>query len=107
MDETFSIFISLFQVDPDGLSVLAGFADGVIRHLTVVKGSQNTGKTKKSGSAFELKLTQVFKPHVKDVTSLSVSKDGRFLATGVRLFLIMLIFLSFFWVVGSFCKILL
>ena len=72
-------------MDPDGLSVLAGFADGVIRHLTVVKGSQNTVKSKKNVSSFELKLTQVFKPHVKDVTSLAVSKDGKFLATGVRL----------------------
>ena len=74
-----------FQVDPDGLSVLAGFEDGVVRQLTVVKRDQNAVATKKDSIKFELKLTQVFKPHVKAVTALAVSKDGKFLATGVRI----------------------
>ena len=54
--------------------------------MTVVKGDQNTVTAKKDGSGFELKLTQVFKPHVKAVTTLAVSKDGKFLATGVGTF---------------------
>ena len=70
-----------YKVDPDGLSILAGFQDGVIRQLTVVKRDQNA--TKKNTITYELKLTQVFKPHVKAVTALAVSKDGKFLATGV------------------------
>ncbi len=70
-------------VDADGLSILAGFADGVVRLFTVVKNGKNTLATKKNASNFDLKLSQVFKPHTKPVTSLAVSKDGRFLATGV------------------------
>ncbi len=76
----------IFQVDSDGLSVLTGFADGVVRSFTVTKGSQSTAAAKKNVSSFELKLNQVFKPHTKPVTSMAVSKDGKFLATGVSYF---------------------
>ena len=74
------------QVDPDGLSILTGFQDGVIRQLTVVKMDQNAVGAKKDEITYELKLTQVFKPHVKAVTALAVGKDGKFLATGVSAF---------------------
>ena len=72
-------------MDPEALSILAGFADGVMRHLTVAKIDASTTAAKKALSDVELKLTQVFKPHTKCVTSIAISGDGKFLATGVSI----------------------
>ncbi|XP_031554688.1 cilia- and flagella-associated protein 44-like isoform X2 [Actinia tenebrosa] len=70
------------MVDAKGTSILAGFADGVVRLLTLNKVDLSQVRSKKSKSNYELTLTQAFKPHTKPVTVITIDYDGELLATG-------------------------
>ena len=68
------------------MTMLAGFADGVVRVLVFqkkdVEKDQYTRKAKYADST-ELVLKQVFKPHTRRVTSMAIDHEGKILATGV------------------------
>ena len=70
-------------MDPNGSKILAGFADGVVRLLNLNKADPSQARTKKQKSNYELSLGQVFKPHTKPVTTMTVDEQGEILATGV------------------------
>lgn len=63
--------------------MLTGFADGVVRLLVLNKVDPSQLRTKKSKQKYELNLEQVFKPHTKAVTVLTIDEQGEILATGV------------------------
>lgn len=75
----------LLQVESTGTKLLAGFADGVVRLLALNKVDPSQLRSKKSKLKFELNLEQVFKPHTKAVTVLTIDEQGELLATGVSL----------------------
>lgn len=77
----------LFQVDGKCSSVLVGFDDGVVRHISICKYEQRAGRQKANQSDVGFHLTQVFKPHLKAVNCLKIDGEGKVLATGVRIFL--------------------
>ncbi|XP_048588414.1 cilia- and flagella-associated protein 44-like isoform X2 [Nematostella vectensis] len=70
------------SVDSNGTKILAGFNDGVVRLLTLNKVDPSQVRSKKSKSNYKLSLTQVFKPHTKPVTVMTIDKEGELLATG-------------------------
>lgn len=71
-------------VDDACASVLVGFADGIVRLLTMKKfegiGGSSSHRLGKSNVA--LHLTQVMKPHLQPVTCLAIDAKGKVLATG-------------------------
>ncbi|XP_057301359.1 cilia- and flagella-associated protein 44-like isoform X2 [Hydractinia symbiolongicarpus] len=69
-------------VDSTCSSILVGFADGVVRHLSIAKNTQKSGRKKHNISNVTLHLTQVFKPHIKPVTCMAIDGTGKILATG-------------------------
>lgn len=69
-------------VDTKGTKLLAGFADGVVRLLALNKVDPSQLRSKKSKQKYELNLEQVFKPHTKTVTVLTIDEQGEILATG-------------------------
>ena len=71
------------KVDAKGVKLLAGFMDGVVRLLTLNKVDPSQVRGKKAKSNYELNLVQVFKPHTKPVTTLTIDDEGEILATGV------------------------
>lgn len=75
--------LKFVQVDTKGTKLLAGFADGVVRLLALNKVDPSQLRTKKSKQKYELNLEQVFKPHTKVVTVLTIDEQGEILATGV------------------------
>lgn len=62
--------------DSAGMSVIAGFCDGVLRILRIDTDDDGTCK---------LALVHVSKPHSEAITALSVNGNGRLLASGVSL----------------------
>ena len=61
-------------IDDAGLSVVAGFCDGVIRVLRI---------SSEDHSTYKLSLINVSKPHSDVVIALSFNGDGSLLASGV------------------------
>ena len=70
------------QIDTNCSSILVGFGDGVIRHLTITNSNKRTSKNPNAPSV-ALHLSQVFKPHLKAVTCMVIDTTGKILATGV------------------------
>ena len=62
---------------------MVGFGDGVVRHITLLKTDDNVNRNKRSMSPITMKLAQVFKPHLKDVSCMAIDGQGKVLATGV------------------------
>ena len=75
--------------DPSCSSLFVGFADGVVRHLSIIKNNQRSNRKKKNISEVSFHLQQVFKPHTKPVTCMGIDGTGKMLATGVSHFCIM------------------
>ena len=71
------------QVDPKGGTVVVGFADGVVRVLSVSKLLDDASRKKKHHEC-SLLLLQATKPHSHPVTSLAIDNKGEVLASGVR-----------------------
>ena len=70
-------------MDSKGTKLLTGFADGVVRLLALNKVDPSQLRSKKSKLKYELNLEQVFKPHTKPVTAITIDDQGEILATGV------------------------
>lgn len=70
-------------MDSKGTKLLTGFADGVVRLLALNKVDPSQLRNKKSKLKYELNLEQVFKPHTKPVTAITIDDQGEILATGV------------------------
>lgn len=70
-------------MDSNGTKLLTGFADGVVRLLALNKVDPSQLRSKKSKLKYELNLEQVFKPHTKAVTAMTIDDRGEILATGV------------------------
>ncbi len=77
-----------FQVDPSGSTVLAGFADGVVRVLSFQKTDKADLHGRKHKDQSDLFLKQAFKPHVGAVTAMGFDSRGELLATGVCAYVI-------------------
>ena len=75
-------FLILFKIDSTCSSILVGFADGVVRHLSITNSNKRTSKTPNAAKV-ALHLTQVFKPHLKAVTCMVMDTEGKYLATSV------------------------
>jgi len=75
--------MDLWQVDPQGSSVLCGFEDGVVRVLTVQKGEDADQYGRRLADKFELVLKHVLKPHKGHISSICIDSRGELLATGV------------------------
>ena len=72
----------LVQVDGDSRTLIAGFADGVVRVLVMEEAEPGRVSAGKRLSP-KLTLGHVCKPHSKPVTALAVDPTGSILATGV------------------------
>jgi len=76
------------KIDPEGASIVTGFADGVLRFLKVGLKNQNTNDSfsksmSLNDSPYELILYEVFKPHTKAITNIAIDSKNTILATGV------------------------
>ncbi|XP_022090775.1 cilia- and flagella-associated protein 44-like isoform X2 [Acanthaster planci] len=68
-------------VDPKGSTLLAGFADGVVRSLTLKRRDNQEGKRTAHHQPAALALKQAFKPHTKAVTAMAMDSKGEILTT--------------------------
>ncbi len=71
------------KVDPDGATVCTGHGDGLLRFLKVRPNEKvEKAKTKKvQKMPYELALFEIFKPHTKPITLLSVNPSGSLIVT--------------------------
>ena len=69
-------------VDETCSSILVGFADGVLRLLSMKKNEEGTSKAKLGNSNVVLHMLQVLKPHLKAITCLAINGQGKIAATG-------------------------
>ncbi|XP_033641081.1 cilia- and flagella-associated protein 44-like isoform X3 [Asterias rubens] len=68
-------------VDPKGSTLLAGFADGVVRVLTIKRRDTQDVKRAAHQQPASLTLKQAFKPHTKTVTAMAIDSKGEILTT--------------------------
>ena len=73
-------------MDPQCTSIVAGFADGVIRVLTVQKMEDVDQHGRRLADKFELVLKQALKPHKANISAIVIDSRGELLATGVSRF---------------------
>ena len=73
-------------IDPDGATICVGYSDGLLRFLKLHPNDMY-GKDKNAKTPYDLVLFEIFKPHTKPITKLSINNSGSIIVTGVSYFL--------------------
>ena len=80
------------QVDPDGATICTGYEDGLLRFLKLRPNEKEQKNKKIPKLPYEFALFEIFKPHTKPITKLSVNRSGTIIVTAVRNFLCLHVF---------------